>query len=90
MNNTRPNIHLHIEQLLLDGLDIGPGQGTKVKASAEAELMRLLTEGGLASSFYEGGVMPSVEANPIQINRDANPSRLGVQIAEAIYRGIGK
>ena len=50
MQDARPNIHLHIERLILDGLPIERAQGPHVQAAVEAELSRLLTENGLAAS----------------------------------------
>jgi hypothetical protein len=44
------DIKLHIEQLVLNGLPITPSQKPLVKAAAEAELTRLVTEGGIWSS----------------------------------------
>ena len=51
MQDTRPNIHLHIERLVLDGLPIDRGQGPHVQAAVEAELTRLLTENGLDATL---------------------------------------
>ena len=84
------NINLHIERLILDGLNIGPGQGALVKAAVEKELSRLLTESGLASGLQTGIALPSLRVDPIQASRDTSPSHLGQQIARAVYGGIGK
>ena len=84
------NIDPHIERLVLDGLNIGPGQGGKVKAAVEAELSRLLSEGGVASVLQEGGAMAAIRANPLLVSSNTNPSSLGEQIAGAVYGGIGK
>jgi len=83
------NINLHIERLVLD-VNIGPGQGALVKKAVEAELSRLLTEGGLLSDLQGGCAIPNVRANPVQISGDTNPSSLGQEIARAVYGGIGK
>lgn len=84
------NINVHIERLVLDGLNIGPDQGAQVKAGVEVELSRLLREGGLLPDFQGGGVIPKVRANPAQISGEATPSSLGQEIARAVYGGIGK
>jgi hypothetical protein len=84
------NIKLHIERLVLEGLEIGPGQGAKVKIAVEAELSRILAEGGLSPGLQGSGAMPSFRANPVRICGGANPSTLGEQIARSIYGGIGK
>jgi hypothetical protein len=83
------NINLNIERLVLDGLDIGSGQGAQVKAAVEAELSRLLTDGGIASCLQGGGAVLSLRPDSIQLASGANPQQLGQQIAGAVYRGIG-
>mgnify|MGYP001615009681 FL=1 len=83
------NINVNIERLILDGLHIQPGQGDLVKAAIEAELSRLLTNGGIADSLQSGGAFPSVHTNSIQVTELSNPTQLGGQIAQAVYREIG-
>jgi hypothetical protein len=84
-----PNIHLHIERLILDGLPIERSQGPVVQAAVEAELSRLLTENGLAADLQSGGAMPSVNANGIQLASASSPAQMGQQIAQSVYGGIG-
>ncbi len=86
----RPNIHLHIERLILDGLPIERSQGPHVQAAVEAELSRLLTQNGLAANLQAGGAMPSVHANALQLTNDRSPTQVGRQIAQAVYSGIGE
>jgi hypothetical protein len=84
------NVNVYIERLVLDGVNIRPGQGALVKTAVEAELSRLLTNGGLATGLEAGGALSSVRANSFQISEDSNPSQLGKQIARSVYGGIGK
>jgi len=42
------NINLHIERLVLDGVNIAPGQHHVPQTSVETELTRLLAEGGVS------------------------------------------
>ncbi|MFZ4859037.1 MAG: hypothetical protein ACOYL3_21890 [Desulfuromonadaceae bacterium] len=83
------NINLHIERLILDGLNIGAGQGAQVKVAVEAELTRLLTEGGLAAGLEGGGAISNITAHPMRISGDASPADLGQEIARVVYGGIG-
>lgn len=82
------NITLHIERLILDGVDIAPGQRHLVQAAVEAELTRLLTAGGLSPALTGGGALYRVCANTIQLTSGAGPADLGRQIAGAVYGGI--
>jgi len=84
------NINVYIERLILDGIKMGPGQGAKVKAAVEAELSRLLAEGGVESGLQSGGAFPNMPARSIQVSGEIHPSRLGRQIARTVYGSIGE
>ncbi len=83
------HINLHIERLILDGLPIDRGQASRVQLAVEVELTRLLVEKGLASDLQAGGAVPSVRADAIQLTAGSNPARMGTQIAQSVYSGIG-
>ena len=82
------NINLHIDRLVLDGVNIAPGQRHLLQASVEMELTRLLTDGGLASSLAQGSALPRLSTSGIQLTGN-NPMQLGRQIAQSVYAGIG-
>ena len=84
------NINLHIERLILDRLPLGAGQGALVQAAVEAELSRLLVQGGIASSLQSGGALPSMRADAIQLTAQSTPAQMGQQIAHSVYTGMGK
>ena len=83
------NVNVHIDRLILDGLSLTSSQGPLVQAAVEAELARLLTAGGLAEGLADGGALPSLRANAIQLTSDGNPHEIGRQIAQSVYGGIG-
>jgi hypothetical protein len=83
------NVNLHIERLVLDGIDVEPAQRPVLQAALEAELGRLIAEGGVGA-LAAGGAVPSVKAEGFQMSGDGNPSQLGRQIAGSVYGGIGK
>ncbi len=82
------NINLHIERLVLDGVDIAPGQRHLLQASVETELTRLLTDRGLTPSLAQGVVLPRLSTGGMQLTGN-NPTQLGQQIAQSVYGGIG-
>jgi hypothetical protein len=84
------NVSLHIERLVLDGVDIAPGQRHLLQVSVASELTRLLSEGGLAPQLIGGGAQPRITSPAIQFNSSNGPTELGRQIAGAVYGGIGK
>lgn len=94
---TRPSIHVRIERLVLtsgDGLDLERRDGGAIQAAVEAELGRLLGEGGLRPDLASGGAVPSVRGGaletPSRADAGAGPSALGTGIARAVYGGIGR
>ncbi len=84
------NINLHIERLVFDGVSLAPNQRHLLQASIEAELARLLTEGGLTQQLGQGLTVPKLTGAHIQINQGNNPAQLGQQIAASVYSGIGQ
>lgn len=84
------NINLHIERLVLDGISPSPGERPLLQASVEKELTRLLASGGLSDALQSGGALYNVRTAGIQLANEVGPTRLGEQIAGAVYGGIGK
>lgn len=85
----RPDIHLYIDRLILDGLPVEQVHAPQVRRAVKSELTRLLTEKGLDTNLQAGGAVPSVPANGIQLLSGNNPSQIGTQIAKSVYSGIG-
>ncbi len=83
-------ITVHIERLILDGLPVTTSQGSVVQAAVETQLANLLRAEGLNPELRADGALPSVKARNIQMASYSNPNQLGQQIAQAVYRGIGK
>ena len=82
------NINLHIERLVLDGINIAPGQRHLLQAGVEAELTRMLMNGGLSPAVTQGNVLPRLSTSGIQMTGN-NPAQIGRQIAQSVYSGIG-
>jgi hypothetical protein len=82
-------VNLHIDRLVLEGIDLDHAQRPHLRAAVEAELGRLLAEGGVGN-LAAGGAVPSVRAEGFEIGADGGPGRLGAQIAQSVYGGIGK
>jgi hypothetical protein len=83
------NIELHIDRLVLDGIDIPRGHGEQLRAGVSAELARLLRDGGLADTVVHGGAVARVRAPSARLSA-SGPDQLGRQLAGAIYDGIGE
>lgn len=81
------NINVSIERLVLDGLPMSRSQGVLVQVAIETELARLLTVRGLAP--LPDTAVPSLAASNIQVAEQPCPTRLGQQIAQAVYAAVG-
>jgi hypothetical protein len=83
------NVNVHIERLILDGIDLPRRDRAALKASVSAELGRLLADGGLSPAVRAGGAVRSLPAGGIQLAAQSEPTHLGQQIARAVYGGLG-
>jgi hypothetical protein len=82
-------INLHIERLVLEGLEVDRRNAPQIQAAVETELTRLLTDGGLSTTFKAEAALVRVQANAIQLRKGNSTADLGQQIAQSIYGGIG-
>jgi hypothetical protein len=84
--NFERHIVLHIDELILCGLPYG--QRYRIAAAVEAELQRLLDEGGLPPSLAVGNALPQVQVDGLQFVDGAKPGAVGAQIAASIYSNL--
>ncbi len=87
----KPNIKLHIDELVLHGF--APGDRYAIAAAVERELMQLFTDQGTAAlshSLTENSDVPRLHAGNFQVAFGANAGSIGIQIAQAIHGGITK
>ena len=82
------NIDLHIERLVLDGIDVPHHERPTLQAAVTAELTRLLTEGGLQPGLTVGGAMAFARSDDMQVSPGEFPDRMGKRIAQSVYSGI--
>jgi hypothetical protein len=83
------SLQIHVETLILDGVDLPAGEQPHMQASLEAELGRLLAEGGLAPSLAAGGALASLRTSDLSVAPGAGGAQMGRDIARAVYGGIG-
>jgi len=84
------NVNLHIERLVLEGIAVEPAHRPALQAALQAELGRLLAQGGVSPSLAAGGAMQSLRAGGFQMSAERHPTRLGRQIARAVYGGLAR
>jgi len=81
-------INLHIERLVLDGIEISSGGQELLRESVARELSRMLGDGGLAQGYAEAIAVPRISAGGLRVERE-KPIELGRAIAKSVYGGIG-
>ena len=82
------NIELHIEKLVLSGF--APGDRYRIGAAVERELTRLFTERGLPPALARGSAAARIEGGAFDVVSGSRPDQIGVQVAQAVYRGFGQ
>lgn len=81
-----PAIDLHIRELLLRNLPYA--QRTQIASAIEQALLRLLHEQGLPPALAQGGTIPHISIDHLQVAADAPADVVGNQIAQAIYTSL--
>jgi hypothetical protein len=81
-------IHLNIDQIVLNGFDLSPGERHDLQASLAAELHRLFSEQGQLGGLIPAGSRDHLRANPVQLSSAGNPGEVGSRIAEAIHASL--
>ena len=81
-------IGLHIERLVIEGVEMTPVERTVFAESLRHELTRLL-QGGLDTRLRTGLATPSIAAAPAVLGAPFDARRAGVSVAHAVYSGIG-
>jgi hypothetical protein len=82
----RPRLTVHIETLVLQGLQ--PGQAQGIARSLERELARLLVQGDRPFTPDQGSDIPCLDAGSISLPQDAGPQTTGTRLARAVYGGL--
>lgn len=82
----RPNVELHIEELVLHGLS--PYDRFRIGDALERELNRLFIERGVPP--VQGGYIGRLDGGAFEAKPDATPEVMGDSIARAVYRSLGR
>ena len=82
----KPNIELHIDELILRGVPYT--QRRRVVAAIELELTHLIGEQGLPEHLAQGGTLPQIKINAMRMTDDARPQVIGTQIARQVYGNL--
>ncbi len=81
------NVELHIEELVLRGF--APGERHRIGEAVERELVRLLDEQGVPPSLGRGSGIERLDGGAFEVAHGSKSEAVGVQVAQAIYGGLG-
>jgi hypothetical protein len=84
--NQRPEIHLHIEELVLHGF--APGDRQRLGEVVEQELTRMLSEPPVSPALKKNVSLDRVDGGAFCMANPAKPAIVGAQIAGAVFGGI--
>ena len=82
------NVNLHIDSIVLDGLDLAPGQSQLLQQAVASQLTTMLTQLGLGSPLADSSNRPNIRGNSIHLGQTTDAKSLGPQLAHAIYASI--
>jgi hypothetical protein len=82
------HIEVHIEEFALHGF--ASGERYRIAASMERELVRLLAEQGPPALLGGNLELTQVDAGAFDMQPNAKAETIGVQVAQAIYRGMSR
>jgi hypothetical protein len=86
----RPNIRLHIEELVLHSF--APNDRYAIADAVESELSRLLAadfaSAEIPPSLADSSGRPRVDAGNFEVAPGAKPNSIGDQIAQAVHAGL--
>ena len=85
---TPAELHLSIDQLVIDGLDLPVEAQDRLQRTVTRELTRLLTRDAAQAQPWTERNLSRLTVNPLSLPADASHKVLGQQIAQAIYQGI--
>lgn len=82
------SLELHIGELVLDGFPAL--DRAQLGAAIQQELSRLCAERGVPASLGQAGQVASLDGGEFLMEPGATAQVIGSQIAQAVYRGLGR
>lgn len=81
------NVHVNIDRIILDGINLSPEDRPILQAAIESELKNLIAAQGVWSQ-WSARAMPRQSASAITVKDSINPIELGQQIAFSVVGGL--
>lgn len=84
----KPNIEVHIEELVLHGF--APGDRYRIGEAVERELARLIAEREIPNALSGDVHIPRLDGGSFQTGADGKPGVAGVEIARSVHNSLFK
>ncbi len=81
------NVELYVEELVLDGYS--PADRYRIGQAVEQELGRMFTEQGVPPSVARNGEIAGPDGGSFEVRPESGVEAIGIQIARAVYGGLG-
>jgi hypothetical protein len=81
-------VELHIERLVLHGIEPRAGTAAAIGTALEAELIRLSESPGRPPWAGRAGALPRLDAGRIELPPAAGPQAIGRVVGAAVHRGL--
>jgi hypothetical protein len=82
-------INLHIERIILDGIDLAPSDYHVLQTALQAELTRLLSNGSITDDLIGAGTVPHINAGTLTVTENSTPAEIGTLLAQTVYGVTG-
>ncbi len=84
----KPDIELHVEELVLHGF--APGDRYRIGEAVKRELVRLFVEQGTPPSLARGREVSRLDSGAFEVKPGFRAGAIGVQVAQAVYGGFSR
>jgi hypothetical protein len=84
------DVQLHIERLVLDGVNVTPHERAVLVLSFQSELSRLIQVHGLSEGAMQGFAAPSLPSCNASMSQPFKAGGFGVELARSLYSGLGR
>lgn len=84
-----PNVSIHIDRLVIDGLPIGRQDGDVFRAALEAQIAEALQAEGVAERLATLSTTPSLRAPRVVAGVGNHPSGMGRSVAQSLTEALG-
>lgn len=81
----RPNVEIHIEELILRGMP--PGSKRGLAEAIEAEVRRLIEVGGLPPGWENAGGSLRLPGGRFEVDAKSKPAAIGAEVARGLHGG---